>query len=596
MIPKIIHYCWLSNDPFPASINYCINSWKKTLPDYEIMLWDFNRFPKGKSRWVDEAFGARKYAFAADYIRLYALYHYGGIYLDSDVEVVRSFNELLTLPYFMGLEDSSYAIEASTMGFEKGHPLLKSLLERYEGRSFYKEDGSIDNETLPKIIRAGISEGFTLKPIQNITEFDNNPSFVCVFPVDWFSPKSWDTKEIFMTGNTFSIHHFEGSWLDSQKQMPVLMDYNTHPLVSILVPVYNVENYLDRCVDSIVKQSYQKIEIILVDDGSTDNSSHMCDRWAEIDSRIKVIHQDNQGLLLARQSAVKNATGDYCIFLDSDDWLEKNTCEVCVKASTEENVEIVGFGFTIEAGSTIPSQRKSDLYNYLNKKPAKFKENSDLLSSVFVQRDVLWNVCGKMYKSEIVKKAYNYLDGVKCNYAEDMFTSVFIFSFAKSLVTIPNKCYHYRIGTGMSTKKNVDVSDYKTVLEAYDNYNIVRDVAIKNELLIHSSADIFDNIERLLDDAVCSYLVSRYASPDFKEWVKLWEEKIGMGRIVSYFIGGHVSHKTGSPSAIECNSDELAKVSRKSRKHLKNFQKMIFVSTFFLLIIIALVIYILMSR
>ena len=94
MIPKIIHYCWLSNDPFPAEIAGWIATWQQHLPDYELMLWNLERFPLGKSVWVKEAFEARKYAFAADYIRLHALYEYGGIYLDSDVEVRKPFKHL----------------------------------------------------------------------------------------------------------------------------------------------------------------------------------------------------------------------------------------------------------------------------------------------------------------------------------------------------------------------------------------------------------------------------------------------------------------------------------------------------------------------
>jgi Mannosyltransferase OCH1 and related enzymes len=97
MIPKIIHYCWLSNDPIPSNIQHYMDSWKKYLPDYEFIHWNFDKFDKSSSRWVSEAFDNKKYAFAADYIRLYALYHYGGIYLDMDVEVLKSFNPFLSL-------------------------------------------------------------------------------------------------------------------------------------------------------------------------------------------------------------------------------------------------------------------------------------------------------------------------------------------------------------------------------------------------------------------------------------------------------------------------------------------------------------------
>lgn len=597
MIPKIIHYCWLSNEPFPANIQYCINSWKKILPDYELILWNFDRFPMGKSKWVDEAFTAKKFAFAADYIRLYALYHFGGIYLDSDVEVVKSFDELLSLPYFVGMEDTSFAIEASTMGFMKGHPLLKELLERYEGRSFYKKDGSMDIETLPQIIRTGINKSFTLKPIKHISDFENDPLVVNVFPIDWFSPKKWDTKEINMTTNTFSIHHFAGSWLDSHENNSDQTDYSTQPLISILVPVYNVEKYLDRCIDSLIKQSYQKIEIIIVNDGSTDNSPHMCDRWAEIDSRIKVIHQENKGLLSARKTAVNTATGEFIIFLDSDDWLEKNTCELCLETIAKDCVDIVGFNFIIEDGAaTMTNQQKDSFNNYFCKQPIKIHGAAEMLTNVFVERNILWNVAGKMYRSEIVKKTYNYLDGIKCNYAEDLFTSIFIYSFAKSTVTISNRCYHYRVGVGMSTKSHISVSDYINILEAYDSFNAIKDIAFRHEILFHCPVNILDKIENMLHETISSYLVPKYGSPDFQEWVNLWENKIGTIQIISYFVNERIkkdaSYHKETSSALSNNNDEITAAWKKSHKHLKLFQKMIYVSLLQLIIIIALIAYI----
>ena len=119
MIPKIIHYCWLSNNPYPEEIVNCINSWKKYLPDYQLMLWNFDRFDIDSSIWVKQAYETKKYAFASDYLRLYALYNYGGIYLDVDVEVINSFDNLLDLPYFIGEENTIYAIEAATIGAEK---------------------------------------------------------------------------------------------------------------------------------------------------------------------------------------------------------------------------------------------------------------------------------------------------------------------------------------------------------------------------------------------------------------------------------------------------------------------------------------------
>lgn len=213
MIPKIIHYCWLSGDAYPEDIVLCIKSWKEKLPDYEIVLWDTNRFDINQSVWVKEAYENKKYAFAADYIRIYALYNYGGIYLDSDVEVLKSFDNLLHLPYFIGKENTPSGIEAATMGFEKGNPLLKLMLDYYESRHFEIGIGKFATKPLPFIIRECIDTNFKYISIKNVNEFDISKKHISVLPVDYFSPKSWNTGEIHTTENTYSIHHFSGSWV-----------------------------------------------------------------------------------------------------------------------------------------------------------------------------------------------------------------------------------------------------------------------------------------------------------------------------------------------------------------------------------------------
>ena len=119
MIPKILHLCWLSGDPFPKDIQNCIDTWKYYLPDYEIWLWDKEKFDIESTLWTKQAYDSGKYAFAADYIRLYALYNYGGIYLDSDVIVYKSFDDLLNLPYFIG-QAYERQFETAITGAERG--------------------------------------------------------------------------------------------------------------------------------------------------------------------------------------------------------------------------------------------------------------------------------------------------------------------------------------------------------------------------------------------------------------------------------------------------------------------------------------------
>ena len=194
MIPKIIHYCWLSNDPIPESLQKCMNSWKEKIPDYQLKKWDFTTFPKSKSKWVEEAFDNKKYAFAADYIRLYAIYNEGGIY----IEVIKRFDDLLEAPYMMAYErPNRNGIEAGCFGAEAGNPFIGECLKYYEGRHFVKEDGTFDQKPLPLIMK-GCME-------RNGYEYN-------LFDCDYFTAKSYETGEEKVTANTYCVHHFAGTW------------------------------------------------------------------------------------------------------------------------------------------------------------------------------------------------------------------------------------------------------------------------------------------------------------------------------------------------------------------------------------------------
>jgi len=215
MIPKKIHLCWLSGDPYPAKIAKCLDTWKKHLPDYEVVLWDTKRFDLSQSQWVREAFEKKKYAFAADYIRFYALYHEGGIYLDSDVEVLRSFDDLLDLPYFMGAEKAQTP-EAAIIGAEKGCDWIKMCLDYYEGRPFIKADGSLDIRTVPEIMVEQIEPHKPIRVLSlndslNIRQLDMQKE-VLEFNDAFFSPKVFDSREVEITPYTYAIHHYQNSW------------------------------------------------------------------------------------------------------------------------------------------------------------------------------------------------------------------------------------------------------------------------------------------------------------------------------------------------------------------------------------------------
>lgn len=217
MIPKIIHYCWLSDDPIPLHLRQYMDSWKRVLPDYEIIKWDFNRFDKNSSVWVSEAFDNKKYAFAADYIRLYALYTMGGIYLDSDVEVIKSFNPFLQSDHMIGWEVNDYGFQAAIIGAEKNAKWVKTCLDYYKNRHFIKPDGTFDIKVLPTILYDVLKEkGYQIQTVDKNFKLTNNT--LNIYPEEFFSPKSYRDLKIYKTNNTVAIHHFAGSWKTKEER------------------------------------------------------------------------------------------------------------------------------------------------------------------------------------------------------------------------------------------------------------------------------------------------------------------------------------------------------------------------------------------
>lgn len=225
MIPKIIHMCWFGRSPYPKKIRYCIDSWKKYLPDYEIMLWDEDSFDINSLAWTREAYDAGKYAFIADYVRFFAMYEYGGIYLDCDVEIIRSFDDLLCLPYFVGTESYHSSMELSAFGAEKGLAWVKDARDYYVGRHFIKDNGDRDMVALPFVMSPYLGRNHEIVQIEGLAAFDPDPSRICVLPQDWFNAHpwvEWKWKKYSITENTRSIHHFANSWTDEEYMGGVL--------------------------------------------------------------------------------------------------------------------------------------------------------------------------------------------------------------------------------------------------------------------------------------------------------------------------------------------------------------------------------------
>ena len=216
MIPKIIHLCWLSSDPFPENIQRCIDSWKMYLPDYEIWLWDTKRFDINSTVWTRQAFESKKYAFAADYIRLYALYNYGGIYLDSDVMVYKSFDDLLFLPYFIG-QDYTGSFEAAVIGAEAKTPWIKDVLDRYDDLTFIRTDGSYEMTPLPEVFFRKLMPHYRFVRIEKLKSYEFNNQTIVLFHKDFFNSRSSIGPR--RTTRSYCAHCYAGTWTSSKNDL-----------------------------------------------------------------------------------------------------------------------------------------------------------------------------------------------------------------------------------------------------------------------------------------------------------------------------------------------------------------------------------------
>jgi hypothetical protein len=193
----------------PPMLKKSMDTWKEFLPEYEFILWDEEKFDTNSVRWVKEAYSEKKYAFAADYIRFYALYNYGGVYLDTDVEILKTFNPLLESKSFIGFEYMSIP-ESAIIGAEAGVLWIKKCLEYYIDKSFYDDKGKIRNLAVPIMIKAVLRKIYNKKiaDIAQIQRFDG----LDLYPYQYFSPKNPYRNRINLSNDTYCIHHSVGSW------------------------------------------------------------------------------------------------------------------------------------------------------------------------------------------------------------------------------------------------------------------------------------------------------------------------------------------------------------------------------------------------
>ena len=210
MIKKTIHYCWFGGNPLPELVKKCIESWKRFCPEYEIKEWNETNFNINCCQYVKEAYEAKKWAFVSDYCRFWVLYQQGGIYLDTDVELIKSLDDLPES--FVGFEDQTICNSGLIRGAQKGDRICAEMLDSYQKDHFLLKDGTYNTQTVcvreTNILKAAglIQDG------KKQTVADTH-----IYPAEFFSPKSFLTGKLSITTNTYSIHHYNGSWYSEEE-------------------------------------------------------------------------------------------------------------------------------------------------------------------------------------------------------------------------------------------------------------------------------------------------------------------------------------------------------------------------------------------
>lgn len=207
MIPKIIHYCWFGEQPLSDEAVKCIESWKKFCPDYEIIQWNEKNYNIKKNEYVSSAYQSKKWAFLTDYVRLDVVYEYGGIYLDTDVELIKSLDSLLEYQAYMGMEQPGRVATGLGFGAVKGHDFILENKKAYETRDVLENNGSIKQITCVTITtdllkKDGLCDSNIIQNIRQVT----------IFPVEYFCPLVMGTNKLRITSSTYSIHHYASSW------------------------------------------------------------------------------------------------------------------------------------------------------------------------------------------------------------------------------------------------------------------------------------------------------------------------------------------------------------------------------------------------
>ncbi|SDB30699.1 glycosyltransferase [Eubacterium oxidoreducens] len=293
--------------------------------------------------------------------------------------------------------------------------------------------------------------------------------------------------------------------------------------ISIIIPTYNVGKYVNQCIESLINQTEKNIELILVDDNSTDNTVDVINKWKETNENIVLIQQTvNKKAAQCRKDGVLRSTGEYIMFVDADDYLEANACEIALQTIETEAVDIVQFGTKVENFGGVPDSRIKSNENALM--PTVERIEGDLLEQCFLERKFSFTIWNKIYNGDLCRKAMLEVEDGEFPKANDLYAAFFILYYAKSYCGIEDKLYHYCFGRGMTGRNRMSLNDYTKCCQSWLVYkNISKFGNPNNKSSFH---EVLDNIhERLLNEQL-GKLRNNVVSEDREKAIRILMENM----------------------------------------------------------------------
>ncbi len=496
-IPKRIFYVWGANEPKREEVVKCINSWKQFLPDYDIVeindesveYFDFQSELKS-NKWFATVFKRKMWAYVADYIRIKTLYNNGGIYFDTDVSVIQNMDKFLHEPAFVGMQRSSQDgtgdwVEPAILGAQKNNPFIEKVLSFYD-ELIWQEPIYTMPQLFNYYLRMYDIFPFPAKEQQKIIHIPD----LTIYPERYFIPYRWNTEyhPSCILPDTHTVHWWGGSWtkpeiLDFLKNKHIHHFTDSNIKISIILCAYNTGKYLKECLNSVVNQTLKEIEIICVNDGSTDNTLDILKEYAEKDTRIVIINQKNQGLACARNNALQIARGRYIQFVDSDDYLREDTCEKLVQTMQKNNLDMLSFsGVNFDDATRIEKENTYWSFLYL---PSDFNKDcfshKDCIS--FLNRMAV-SSCLTAYKRDFLWE--HQLEFPAHLFYEDNVFFVKAITQAKRCGILDEKFYHRRIHSESITQNNH---------KYFGDYIQIRDMVLSYLKKIKIDQDVYANYQ-----------------------------------------------------------------------------------------------------